>query len=200
DVQDASFAAYGDAYHHHVQPEPPYACLSAGTCFNDNFAFIYAAQKAETAPRADVDARAEKLVADLDRIDDELAARVALVAETADDLELPSKGSGRTITLIRTGHPTEARRDAALAKLTIPLRVRELSRAQHPALVDALGKRLTAAVLIDKKLYLDVVDEEQWTELLGLPFPPPMKIDAFDAHEHIAEGGAERLRTFVVDE
>lgn len=212
DLQDASFSAHGDVYHHYVQPEPSSECLATGSCFADNLAFLRAAARAASTPRADVAVRAERLAAELtiEQIDAALAERIAYVAKRAEELNLPERGADkpiRTVTIIRTGHSSEARRDASLARLlaAAPIRVRELSRTQHPAIVDALGKRLTSAVLVDGKLYLDVVDDEQWIELLSLDLPllPLTRAHAdlplFDAHEHIGKDGAGRLRGFVVD-
>lgn len=210
--QGAAFASHGDAYVHHDYPEPPYECLMAGTCFADYTRHLFEAQRQDTPPLADRDARVARLLQTLDlaKLEANLARRERYVASVLPDLA-PARVRGdgpRTVYVLTTGHPVERRRDATIDRLQRehPGRVRvvEIARDTHRQVFDVLGDRLTAVAFVDGKLHKDFSEYEQWLELLvpDAPFPPVTHaVDpVYDAHAHLATDGAPRLRAFLADE
>jgi predicted TIM-barrel fold metal-dependent hydrolase len=214
-TQDAAFAATGDVYVHHPPPEPPWSCIADRTCFSEYLRFLADAER-KGFPPPDVSQKAEVLGKELSiaALEAEVARRVEYV-----ESELPHvsgitwRGDAhaeRRLYLLSTGHPIEARRDAAVAQLLAAhptgLRIGEVKQASAPALFEALGHRLTAVALVDGHLRKDVVGYEQWLELLypNEAFPPPIHrhpdLTVVDAHEHLFSGGAPRLVAIERDE
>lgn len=210
-IQDAAFRETGDVYRHRAPAEPPYECLVDGSCFNVYLRGLFEGEAAGVTLPADLDARAHAWVPSLsvDAIGKELERRRAYVAERLPRVPgIAFRGTGeRTVYVLSTGHSIEARRDAAIARVLAThgakVRFGDVPRAAAPALFDALGTRLTAVALIDGRLCKDVIDEEQWRELLfpGEPLAPEPapSLPIVDAHEHVTAGGAERLRALLVD-
>lgn len=217
-AQDASFAKYGDVYHHHVAPEPQESCLGAGNCYSDYLRFLADAEQAELgpAPSPELDARARSLAADLSiaALERDVNERVQYALER---LSSPSgaairgdRDAKRTVVLLSTGHPIEAKRDAAIARILAAhphdVRFLDVTRAQAPDVFDVLGKRLTAVAIVDGKVCKDVIAYEQWLELLFPTdaFPPPQHrygdLALVDAHEHVAHEGGARLRELLSQE
>lgn len=205
-THDASFAATGDVYVHHVPPAPDYACIAARTCFSDYVRFL-ADEERRAFPPGDVSQTAAGLAKELSLsvLEADVARRVAYVESQLPNVEgITFRGDPRAeqvVLLLSTGHAVEAKREASITRLLASHRVRvgEIRRERAPALFNALGKRLTAVALVNGHLRKDVIEYEQWLELLfpGEAFPPSVHrfadLTIFDAHEHVLAGGAGRL-------
>jgi predicted TIM-barrel fold metal-dependent hydrolase len=210
-IQDAAFRETGDVYRHHTPPEPPYDCLLDGSCFARYLQQLNEAEAKGVELPANLETRARTLLPELsvDALKKELQRRIDYVADRLPRASgMNFRGSGeRTVYVLSTGHPIEPKRTAAIDRILVShagrVRFGELSRARAPALFDALGLRLTAVALVDGRLCKDLVEYEQWLEVLfpnePLPPIPPASTPIVDAHEHVARGGGDRLAALVTD-
>ncbi|MCC6994156.1 MAG: amidohydrolase [Deltaproteobacteria bacterium] len=206
-----TFAATGNIYQHTLYPTPDAGCLEAGTCFADYLAFQLAESQRRFTP-APVDANAARVQALARHLDRDTLARELLrrskraqrlLERTPVTWDGPAGAGVQELRLLVTGHASEPRRDAALARVRAEhpgrFRVARIQREQAAPAFALLGDRLTAAVIVGGKLVKDVVSEDQWRGLLLGDDHVAARADAAaaepicDAHVHLAAGGEAQL-------